>query len=172
MILTVVLSCSGDKTIESPNSAPIISIEAESDILEVRENQYESLSAFVSDQDHDFNELEVRWSTDQRVTCDWTPPSNDGESLCIMYLTRSESSVIAEVRDPQSATTRDEIQANVFATEIQVTSTSCAAGGTSTDPTGNQLFTCLSESGVVGLETSDPSGNIFQSGSIFVYSPE
>lgn len=172
MILAVVLSCSGDKTIESPNSAPIISIESESNVVEVLENQYESFYAIVSDSDHEFNELEIRWSTDQRVTCDWTPPSNDGESLCVMYLNLDESSVVAEVRDPQSASTRDEIQANVFATEVQVTSTSCAASGASADPTGNQLFTCLSESGVVGQETSDPSGNIFQSGSIFVYSPE
>lgn len=172
MILAALLSCSGDKIIESPNSAPLISIEAESGVIEVLENQYESFSAIVSDSDHEFNELEIRWSTDQRVTCDWTPPSNDGKSLCVMYLNRSEYSVIAEVRDPQSASTRDEIQANVFATEVQVTSISCAASGTSTDSTGNQLVTCLSESGVVGQETSDPSGNIFQPGSIFVYSPE
>ena len=172
MVIAIVLSCSGDKIIESPNSAPLISIESESGVLEILENQYESLTAIVSDSDHDFNELEIRWSTDQRVTCDWTSPSNDGESLCIMYLNRNESSIIAEVRDPQSASTRDEIHVNVFATEVQVTSISCAASGTSMDPTGNQLFTCLSESRVVGQETSDPSGNIFQSGSIVIYSPE
>lgn len=172
MILAIVLSCSGDKIVELPNSAPVISIQTESGVIEILENQYESLTAIVSDSDHGFNELEIRWSTDQRVTCDWTPPSNDGESLCVMYLNRSESSIVAEVRDPKEASTRDEIQVNVLATEVQVTSTSCAASGTSTDPTGNQLFTCLSESGVVGQETSDPSGNIFQSGSIFVYSPE
>ena len=172
MILAIVLSCSGDKIIEIPNSAPVISIQSESGVIEVLENQYESFNAIVSDSDHDLNELEVRWSTEQRVTCDWTPPSDGGESLCVMYLNRSEFSVIAEIRDPQEASTRDEIQVDVLATAVQVTSTSCAASGTSTDPTGNQLFTCLSESGVVGQETSDPSGNIFQSGSIFVYSPE
>ena len=171
MFLAFVLSCSGDKVIETPNNAPVVKIMAESGV-EVFENQHESFRAIVADSDHDLSDLEIRWSTDQRVTCDWTPPSYDGESLCLMYLNRSENTVIAEVRDPQEASTRDEIQVDVLPTEILVTSTSCAASGTSTDPTGNQLFTCLSESGIGGKETSDPSGNIFQSGSIFVYSPE
>ena len=172
MILTAVLSCSGDKPIESPNNAPVISIQAESDVLEVQENQYESLSAIVSDQDHNFNELEVRWSTDQRVTCDWTPPSDDGESLCVMYLNRSESSIIAEVRDPKSAATRDEIQVNVFATEVQADINLLRRQWYQHRPNRKPVFTCLSESGVVGRRPLTPQATSFKAGSIFVYSPE
>ena len=172
MIIAVALSCSGDKPIETPNIEPVIAIESDFSDINFFENQFESFSANVSDQDHSLNELEVRWSVDQRVNCDWTTPSSDGKSECLVRFNLNESSVIAEVRDPQGASGQDSVQIYVLATEVKVTSTYCASGGTSTDPTGNQIVTCLSEPGVTGQETSDPSGNTFQSGSIFVYSPE
>ena len=48
MIFAFVFSCSSDKTIETPNSAPVISIQAESGVIEVWENQYESARGVVA----------------------------------------------------------------------------------------------------------------------------
>lgn len=48
----------------------------------------------------------------------------------------------------------------------------CSSAGQTTDPSGNQNISCLSESGVAGEETTDPSANTWQPGSIFIFSPE
>ena len=48
----------------------------------------------------------------------------------------------------------------------------CATAGQNTDSLGNQNISCLSENGVAGEEASDSSSNIWQPGSIFIFSPE
>ena len=48
----------------------------------------------------------------------------------------------------------------------------CASAGAGEDVTGNQFTSCLSETGVAGEETTDPSSYTLQPGSIFVFSPE
>ena len=48
----------------------------------------------------------------------------------------------------------------------------CASAGAGIDPTGNEFTTCLSETGVAGEESTDPSSYTLQPGSVFVFSPE
>ena len=48
----------------------------------------------------------------------------------------------------------------------------CASAGAGVDATGNSYATCLSETGVVGEESTDGSSYTLQPGSIFVFSPE
>ena len=48
----------------------------------------------------------------------------------------------------------------------------CASAGAGVDATGNSFATCLSETGVVGEESTDGSSYTLQPGSIFVFSPE
>ena len=48
----------------------------------------------------------------------------------------------------------------------------CASAGAGFDPTGNEFTTCLSETGVAGEESNDPSSYTLQPGSVFVFSPE
>ena len=48
----------------------------------------------------------------------------------------------------------------------------CASAGAGLDSAGNQFTTCLSETGVVGAESTDGATNTLQPGSIFVFSPE
>ncbi len=48
----------------------------------------------------------------------------------------------------------------------------CAAAGMTSDSNGNSNTSCLAEVGIAGEEATDGNSNIWQPGSIFVYSPE
>ena len=48
----------------------------------------------------------------------------------------------------------------------------CASAGEMSDGSGNESVHCLSEVGVAGDESTDGAANVWQPGSVFVFSPE
>ena len=165
------MSCEDEKAIPA-NAAPTIAIQSHSDEAFVLETYTERFQALVSDDDDNVEELEVAWYLDNTLICSWQPPSSAGEAHCNIALTPGNATVVAEVRDPQATTGRDQVFISVTASEVPLLTTQCAAAGAGIDSSGNQLLSCLSESGVTGPEISDPQGNVLQSGSVFIYSPE
>jgi hypothetical protein len=120
-LLTVLIACTGENVIEKQeNSAPTITIQSHSDDTEMLEGYTESFRAQASDDDHDFEDLEVAWFVGEQEVCAWEIVSSAGESFCDIVFTPDDTSVVAEVRDVQGAGGRDEVNITVASTEAPV----------------------------------------------------
>lgn len=119
--LIYLTACKNDTIIEKQqNAAPSVVIMTHSDGAEMRDGYTETLRAAVSDDDHDFEELNVAWYVDEDLLCDWSPANLAGESTCEIVFEEGQQRVIAEVRDPDGAAGRFEIGIDVLPTEAPV----------------------------------------------------
>ena len=98
----------------------MILIASHSDGVEVQEGFTEQFRATVSDDDNQFEELQIAWYVGDELVCDWTAASPAGESICAVVFTTEDNNIIAEVRDPQGAGARDELSISVLDTEAPV----------------------------------------------------
>ena len=79
----VLLACSNDTVIETKkNSAPSILIVSHSNGAEVQDGYVEYFRATVSDDDNEFDELQVTWYVGEDQVCDWDAASPAGDALC------------------------------------------------------------------------------------------
>ena len=117
-------ACKNDTIIEKQrNAAPNILIMSHSNGAEVRDGYVETFRAAVSDEDHDFEELKIAWYVDDDLVCDWSTSNLEGEALCEIRFEEGDQQVIAEVRDPEGAAGRFEVDVDVlptYAPEIEM----------------------------------------------------
>ena len=115
------LACSGENVLEKQqNVAPTILISSHSDGAEFLDGYSESFRAIVSDDDNEFDELQVAWYVGEDIVCDWAVASPAGESFCDIVFAEDDANVIAEVRDTQGAGGRHEIEISVLPTDAPV----------------------------------------------------
>src|SRR6056300_415964 len=120
-ILPLIWACGGEQVIDKQeNSAPVIMIGSHSDGAEVLEGYSETFRATVSDDDDEDLDLQVAWYVGENIVCDWAEVSPAGEAYCDIVFSPTDSSVIAEVRDPQGAGGRAELSIVVQPTEAPV----------------------------------------------------
>ena len=118
LIVPLLLACSGENVItKQQNVAPTITIQSHGEGAEIFEGFVEGFRAQVSDADHGFAELEVAWYIEEQELCAWTAVTDSGESYCDLVFEPGDSSVVAEVRDPQGAGGRAELAITVLPTE-------------------------------------------------------
>ena len=120
-LLGLLVACGGENVIEGKqNTAPVVVIASHSPNAEILEGYVESFRATVSDDDNEFSELTVAWYVGETIVCDWTAVSPAGESFCDVSFTESDTNILAEVRDPQGAGGRAELDIVVVATDAPV----------------------------------------------------
>lgn len=113
MLFLFFWGCNSETTTKTFNDNPSITITSHDGTIEVQEGQEELFRARVSDTNDGLNELQVAWYLDEDIVCDWSNPDPAGESLCPIIITEDAQKVVAEVRDPQSAAARAEVQLSV-----------------------------------------------------------
>ena len=112
------MACGGENVIESKqNTAPVVVIASHSPDAEILEGYTETFRATVSDDDNEFEDLSVAWYVGETIVCDWETVNPAGESYCDIVFTEEDSNVIAEVRDPQGAGGRAEIDVVIVPTQ-------------------------------------------------------
>ena len=112
------MACGGENVIESKqNTAPVVVIASHSPDAEILEGYTETFRATVSDDDNEFEELSVAWYVGETIVCDWETVNPAGESYCDIVFNEEDSNVIAEVRDPQGAGGRAEIDVVIVPTQ-------------------------------------------------------
>ena len=117
----VLVSCSNDTVIETKsNAAPTVLIVSHSDGVDVQDGYVEYFRATVSDDDNEFDELQVAWYVGEDQVCNWETATLAGESLCEIVFEEGDENVIAEVRDSQGSGGRSEISISVLPTEVPV----------------------------------------------------
>ena len=122
-ILPFLFACTGEHVIDKrENTAPIVLLVSHSDGAEIQEGYTESFRATVSDDDNEFNELQLAWYVGEELVCDWTEATSAGESVCDIVFSPEDTNVIVEVRDQQGAGGRAEINVLIIPTEAPVIS--------------------------------------------------
>lgn len=120
------LACrSKEDGLKAYNSLPQITIQSHSDGAILLEGQVENFYALATDSNNSPDELEVAWFYDGELVCDWTPPDAGGSSNCDITPDATKTLVRAEVRDPENAGGRAEIEVDVqpsFAPEVTIIS--------------------------------------------------
>lgn len=115
------MACGGENVIESKqNTAPVVVIASHSPDAEILEGYIETFRATVSDDDNEFDELSVAWYVGDTLVCDWETVTPAGESYCDVSFAEGDGNIIAEVRDPQGAGGRAEINISVVPTEAPI----------------------------------------------------
>ena len=108
--LLYTVACGNENVIEKQeNLPPSIIVLSHADGVGILEGYMESFRAQVSDDDNEFEELEVAWFVGDEEVCPWEVVSAAGESFCDIVFTPDDTSVVAEVRDVQGAGGRDEV---------------------------------------------------------------
>ena len=112
------MACGGENVIESKqNTTPVVVIASHSPDAEILEGYTETFRATVSDDDNEFEDLSVAWYVGETIVCDWEAVNPAGESYCDVVFAEEDSNVIAEVRDPQGAGGRAEIDVVIVPTQ-------------------------------------------------------
>ncbi len=115
------VACSNENIIEKQqNQAPTVLIVSHGEGAVIQEGYVEQFRASVSDDDNEFEELQLSWHIGEELVCDWTTASSAGEASCEMIFTPDDNNVIVEVRDTQGAGARSEIAVSVLPTEVPV----------------------------------------------------
>jgi hypothetical protein len=121
LTMLIIAGCTGDNVIEKQdNSAPIINITSHGETNEIQEGFLEQFRAQVSDENHDFEELQIAWYVDEELVCDWNIADPAGSSTCEIVFNPDDSNVIAEVRDSQGAGGRAEVSVSIIPTEAPI----------------------------------------------------
>ncbi|MAA79186.1 MAG: hypothetical protein CL916_07985 [Deltaproteobacteria bacterium] len=113
MLFFLFLGCNSETTTKTFNDNPSVTITSHDATIDVLEGQEEVFRARVSDTNDALSELQIAWYLDEDIVCDWSNPDPAGESLCSVVIAEDSQKVVAEVRDPQSAAARAEVQINV-----------------------------------------------------------
>ena len=118
LTILLMMGCSSDHATTKFNSQPVITIISHtSGALLVAEEVY-TFRAQVSDANHAHELLEVQWMINERVVCDWTPPSDQGEASCELVFEETEDTVVANTRDPEGAAAQDQLTVQVGAAVV------------------------------------------------------
>ena len=91
------MACESDKGIKKFNNPPTATVTSHGDGDDVLEGYEQTFIGTVGDLNHDFNELTVVWSTDQRELCSPQQPDEMGTSFCMMPLMEGESQIKLQV---------------------------------------------------------------------------
>lgn len=113
MLFLLFWGCNSETTTKTFNDNPSVTITSHDTTIDVQEGQEELFRARVSDTNDALTELQIAWYLDEDILCDWSSPDPAGESLCSVVISEEAQKVVAEVRDPQSAAARAEVQLNV-----------------------------------------------------------
>jgi hypothetical protein len=126
------VACTGEAPIEKiPNTSPSVQITSHEDGIELQEGYSVQFRAQLSDDDNEFEELNAAWYANDSVICDWTSPDLAGSSSCDIAIGVSDTIISVEVRDPQGAGSRDELDIVVIPTDApSITMTSPLSGST------------------------------------------
>lgn len=129
-VLLLGVACTGESIIEKQsNEAPVITIQSHGSGAQFVHGMTETFRAQVSDEDHDAEDLEVAWYVGEELVCDWTNPSELGESSCDILLEVGDTSIIAEARDAEDLGGRAEISIAVSDTQAPVVLISSPTSG-------------------------------------------
>ena len=129
LTILLMMGCSSDHATTKFNSQPVITIISHtSGALLVAEEVY-TFRAQVSDANHAHELLEVQWMINERVVCDWTPPSDQGEASCELVFEETEDTVVANTRDPEGAAAQDQLTNQRCASAAQRRRHGQGAGG-------------------------------------------
>ena len=121
LLFLSLVACSNENIIEKQqNLAPTVLIISHGDGAEIQEGYPEQFRASVSDDDNQFEDLQIAWHIGENLICDWTTASSAGEANCEMVFTPDDNNVIVEVRDTQGAGARSEISISVLPTEVPI----------------------------------------------------
>jgi len=109
-LLTGMIGCDNDKTINEFNYNPEIEINSHQDGVSFYEGDTVTFTAAVSDRNNEFDELNIAWSISGREACPATPPDISGNSSCTITIGEGENIVTAEVRDPSNDIGQDTLE--------------------------------------------------------------
>ena len=98
------------------NATPTITILNPLDGELWTENDDVQMLAQVLDDDHFAMDLQVRWTIDGEMVCDWTMPDGGGNATCSVTPAVNMNQIRAEVKDPEDATALQEVSISVEST--------------------------------------------------------
>ena len=110
------MACQNTSTLKVYNSSPTIEILSHSDGATLLEGEPVEFFAQASDLNHDASELSVGWFSADDTLCDWSPPADDGGSICNIAPTIDMESIRVEVRDPDQSGGMTEVGIEVIPT--------------------------------------------------------
>ena len=143
--LGLAIGCSQSSVNPGKNLDPEATITSHADGDQVFADELIEFRATVTDDNNNYNELEVEWRIDDQVVCPYLPPDDDmGTSTCSATMSEGESAVKVTVRDPQNAVGVTSIALTVIASEPPVAEI--------TAPTGGEVFSVgdpISFSGII-----------------------
>ena len=85
-ILPFLFACAGENILEKQeNVAPSILISSHGDGAEILDGYSESFRAIVSDDDNQFEELDIAWYVGEELVCDWSAATPAGETFCTQW---------------------------------------------------------------------------------------
>ena len=112
----MLLACQKDAE-KQANVVPTIQIDSHSTGAQLLDGYPEVFRANVSDDNHPTERLEVSWSVDSTVVCDWAVVDVNGISSCAIALSEGSAIVTAEVRDPRGASSQDSVALTTVTSE-------------------------------------------------------
>ncbi|MEC7985400.1 MAG: hypothetical protein VX278_09565, partial [Myxococcota bacterium] len=116
-ILPFMVACASDTTTKVFNNTPEITITSHDASIEIDERQSVDFIAQVSDANHLASELDVTWVKDGETICDWSAPSENGESLCSISFEDTDATVTVQARDPEGAAAMESVQVTIIPNE-------------------------------------------------------
>ena len=119
MLFLFSLGCS-EKVISTYNQVPTVSITSHSEGDILQEGLEITLQAIVGDDNNQLSELQVSWHSNQRELCSATTPLIDGTSICTISLLENETSIKAQVVDPNGEAAIEEINIEVIPNQAPV----------------------------------------------------
>ena len=117
---TLFIACNSDKSVDTEevkteNTAPVSTITSHENDVEINEGAVVTFEGVVSDEDHDFGDLEAQWLMNGAVTCDYEAVAEDGTVTCAHTVSIEDNEVRLVVRDSAGDTGEDRVSFTVTA---------------------------------------------------------
>ena len=99
------------------NKVPTVEIVSHDNGSEFFEGYSVEFRAVLYDENHDSSDLIARWMINGEDVCSFQQPDQSGYSVCVVTINTGDEEVVVEVRDPEDASSSDNINLNVVPTE-------------------------------------------------------